>query len=101
MVSFRELNEPQKLLPYLLQPDIVHLAPDIVAMYIQAALKVFGFWASELARRWDDESLPEVKQVVESVIIRVSELSSSQHIEVQERVSTIFFTSDISLINVI
>ncbi len=43
----------------------------------------------------------KVKQVVESVLIRVSELSSSQHIEVQERVSIIFFSSVISSISII
>lgn len=83
---FRELHEPQKLLPYLLQSDIGNLSSDVVAMYLQAALKVFGYWASELAQRWDDESLPEVKQVVESILSRVGELASSQYIEVQERV---------------
>jgi len=80
--------EPHKLLPYLLQPDISNLAPDIIAVYVQAAIKVFGFWASELAERWDDDNLPELKQVVESVLARVRELAASQHIEVQERVSS-------------
>ncbi|KAF9566934.1 Ap3d1 protein [Agrocybe pediades] len=80
-----ELAEPQKLLPYLLQPEITNLAPEIIAVYIQAAIKVFGFWASELAQQWDDDNLPEVKQVVESVLSRVKELAGSQHIEVQER----------------
>ncbi|KAF8203875.1 adaptin N terminal region-domain-containing protein [Pholiota molesta] len=80
-----ELAEPQKLLPHLLQPEINNLAPDIIATYIQAAAKIFGFWASEIAQKWDDNDLPEVKQATESILNCVRRLSTSQHIEVQER----------------
>lgn len=82
------LSEPQKLLPYLLQPEVDKLSPDIMAMYIQAAIKVFGFWASELAQRWDEDDLAELKHAVGSILSRLRELASSQHIEVQERVRT-------------
>jgi AP-3 complex subunit delta-1 len=85
-IFFRELSEPQKLLPYLLQPEVNNLTPDIIAVYIQSATKVFGCWASEVAQRWDDEDLPEVKQVVEQIISRMREFATSEHIEVQERV---------------
>lgn len=81
------MSDPQKLLTYLLQPSISNLAPDILAVYIHAATKVFGFWASEIAERWDDDLLPEVKEVVDMVIERVGEFSTSPHIEVQERVN--------------
>ena len=81
------MSDPQKLLIYLLQPSISNLAPDIIAVYIHAATKVFGFWASEIAERWDDDLLPEVKEVVDMVIERVDRFSSSPHIEVQERVN--------------
>ncbi|KAH9486426.1 AP-3 complex subunit delta-1 [Psilocybe cubensis] len=80
-----ELSEPEKLLPYLLQPEIDNLSSDIIAVYIQAATKIFGMWASELAQEWEDDSLPEVKQVVESILNRTREFSGSQYIEVQER----------------
>ncbi|KAG6884488.1 hypothetical protein C0993_010619 [Termitomyces sp. T159_Od127] len=80
-----ELNEPQKLLPYLLQQEISSLAPEIVAVYIQAATKVFGTWAASVARRWDEEDLTEVKNVVEQLTSRFSELVRSPHIDVQER----------------
>ncbi|KIM88794.1 hypothetical protein PILCRDRAFT_239285 [Piloderma croceum F 1598] len=80
-----ELTEPQKLLTYLLQPRIANLAQDIIAVYIHAATKVFGFWATELAQRWDDDLLPEIRNVVDMVIERVSDFNSSPHIEVQER----------------
>ncbi|RDB29294.1 AP-3 complex subunit delta-1 [Hypsizygus marmoreus] len=80
-----ELAEPQKLLPYLLQPEISALSPDIVAVYIQAATKIFGSWAADVAQRWDDDDLPEVRAVVELLVTRLGELVSSPYIEVQER----------------
>ena len=85
-----ELTDPQKLLTYLLQPSIAHLAPDIIAVYIHAATKIFGYWAAETAERWDDDLLSEVKSVVDMVIERVSDFTSSPHVEVQERVSNLF-----------
>jgi hypothetical protein len=84
-----ELTEPQKLLTYLLQPSIASLSPDIIAVYVHAATKVFGYWAAEIAQRWDDDRLPEIKSVVEMVIERVSDFNSSPHIEVQERASNL------------
>jgi len=84
--SGRELPDPQKLLPYLLQPEVDNLGPDTIAIYVQTAVKVFGFWASGLAQRWETDDLNEVKHVVGSIIDRLRELASSQHIEVQERV---------------
>lgn len=82
----RELAEPQKLLNYLLQPSISRLHSDTIAVYIQAATKVFGFWSSELAQRWDDDDLPRVKETVDFVIDRLGEFVTSPDIEVQERV---------------
>lgn len=55
-------------------------------MYIQAAIKIFGFWASELAQRWDEDDLPTVKSAAESISERMAALVRSPHIEVQERV---------------
>ncbi|PSR72553.1 hypothetical protein PHLCEN_2v11546 [Hermanssonia centrifuga] len=80
-----ELTEPQKLLTYLLQPMVLTLPPDIVAVYLQAAIKIFGSWAAELADRWDDADLPKVKAVVDSVTASLSRFASNTDIEVQER----------------
>ncbi|KAE9401969.1 Ap3d1 protein [Gymnopus androsaceus JB14] len=80
-----ELVDPQKLLPLILQPEVVNLSPDIIAVYIQAATKVFGFWATEVAQRWTDDDLHEVKGIVQMIIERVGPFVSSPHIEVQER----------------
>jgi len=87
MLYCSELAEPQKLLPYILQPEISRLSPETMAVYIQAATKIFGFWAMELAERWNDEDLAEVKGVVDLIVSRITILVGSEHIEVQERVS--------------
>jgi AP-3 complex subunit delta-1 len=55
-------------------------------MYIQAATKIFGFWASELGQRWNDDELPGLKRAIMSIQNRVGEFASSLDIEVQERV---------------
>ncbi|KAJ7292982.1 adaptin N terminal region-domain-containing protein [Mycena rebaudengoi] len=80
-----ELSEPQKLLPYLLQPEISNLLPDIISVYIQATSKIFGHWAAEVAQRWDDDDVGEVKSTVELIIGRIREFVGSPHVEVQER----------------
>lgn len=82
----RELADPQKLLTYLLQPRVLGLPPDTIAVYLQATTKVFGVWASELAERWDGDDLPKVKNIVESTIERLGDFVSNPNIEVQERV---------------
>ena len=81
-----ELAEPHKLLSYLLQPRIVSLPTETIAVYLHAAMKVFGSWAAELADRWDDDDLPKVRGVVDDVLERLSNFVTSPDIEVQERV---------------
>ncbi|OCH95738.1 Adaptor protein complex AP-3 delta subunit, partial [Obba rivulosa] len=80
-----ELAEPYKLLTYLLQPHIALLSPDIAAVYLQSAMKVFGTWAAELAARWDDDDLPKVKSMVELVLEQSTTFAANPNIEVQER----------------
>jgi AP-3 complex subunit delta len=99
-LCYSELIEPQKLIPYVLQPAISNLDPDTIAVYIQAATKVFGHWAAELAQRWGDSDLAEVKTIVDTIITRVREFTSSSHIEVQERVQMFLTLSGIILFNV-
>lgn len=53
-------------------------------------MKIFGFWAAELAQRWQDDFLPEVKSMAQLVMSHVQELTGSFYVEVQERVSRLF-----------
>ncbi|KAH9929816.1 adaptin N terminal region-domain-containing protein [Fomitopsis serialis] len=80
-----ELAEPQKLLPHLLQPGLVALDPEIVAVYLQAATKVFGYWAAEQANTFESEDLPKIRDAVDMTLERAGEFATSPDIEVQER----------------
>ena len=54
---------------------------------------MFGSWAAELADQWDDESmLGQVKDAVGMVLERTGEFVVNEDIEVQERVSVIFYS---------
>lgn len=74
-------------MPYLLHPNATLLDPEIIAVYIQAANKIFGHWATEAAQQWTNDLLEKVKSAVETMIEQMEEYVSSPHIEVQERVS--------------
>ncbi|KAG6334130.1 hypothetical protein ID866_4953 [Astraeus odoratus] len=84
-----ELLAPEELLPYLLRSDIVNLDPDTVAVYLQAANKIFGYWATEAAQQWSDDLLDKVRAVVDSMMEQMEGFVSSPHIEVQERAANI------------
>ncbi|KDQ63013.1 hypothetical protein JAAARDRAFT_75593 [Jaapia argillacea MUCL 33604] len=80
-----EFSDAPRILESLLRPDISSLKDETIAVYLHAATKVFGYWAAELAQRWDDAALPDVKQTVDMVISRATEFASSPDMEVQER----------------
>ncbi|KAI6031280.1 adaptin N terminal region-domain-containing protein [Pisolithus microcarpus] len=84
-----ELLAPEELLPYLLHSEVANLDPDTVAVYLQAATKVFGFWSTEAAQQWTDDLLDKIKGAVDSVMERLEDFVSSPHIEVQERAANI------------
>lgn len=82
----RELAEPQKLIPPLLKPGVTELSPGTIGVHLQAVLKIFGSWTSELAQNWDDDELPRVKAVVDETIEALQPFAPSPDMEVQERV---------------
>lgn len=94
---YSELAEPQKLLDPLLRPEVLKLAPEIIAVYLQAAIKVFGAWSADLADQWNDEELPKVKGVVDTMVERVAEFAANPDIEVQERVRVIKIYAELRL----
>ncbi|EJC98671.1 Adaptor protein complex AP-3 delta subunit [Fomitiporia mediterranea MF3/22] len=96
-----ELSDTRKALPSLLSSDVAKLPSDIIAMYIQCAAKVFATWAVELAERWDDDDLPEIKETVSSVISGVRQFATHADFEVQERAANVlqlftFIQADLS-----
>lgn len=62
------------------------LSPQAIAIYLQSAAKIFGVWAINIAERWDEDELPDVKRVVEIIITAVQSFVGSEDIEVQESV---------------
>jgi len=84
-----ELVAPEELLPYLLHPNVALLDSEIIAVYIQAANKIFGYWATEAAQQWTNDLLEKVKGAVETMIEQIEDFVSSPHIEVQERAANI------------
>jgi AP-3 complex subunit delta len=85
----REIAEPQKLLPHLLQPNVTFLAPETIGAYLQAAVKLFGSWSMELSQDWDSGRIQNVREVVDTLISRLENFTSHSEIEVQERVRLI------------
>ncbi|VDC05752.1 unnamed protein product [Peniophora sp. CBMAI 1063] len=80
-----ELVEPQKLIPLLLKSGVTELSPATIGVHLQAVLKIFGLWASELSQNWDNDDLPRVRAVVDETIEALRTFASSSDIEVQER----------------
>jgi AP-3 complex subunit delta-1 len=84
-----ELSAPDELIPYLLQPEIASLRPDITAVCIQSATKLFGYWASEAAKQWTESFLEDLKNAVDIMIEQMEQFASSTQIEVQERAANV------------
>jgi len=85
----REIAEPQKLLPHLLQPNVSLLASETIATYIQAAVKLFGSWSMGLSQDWDNVRIQDVREIVDTLISRLENFTSHSEVEVQERVCPI------------
>ncbi|KAN0135622.1 Ap3d1 protein [Lactarius tabidus] len=81
----REIAEPQKLLSYLLQPNVSLLASETIGAYLQAAIKLFGTWSMELSQDWDSEKIQDAREIVDTLISRLKVFTSHSEIEVQER----------------
>lgn len=67
------------------------MSPDVIAVCIQSATKLFGYWASEAAKQWTDGFLNDLKKAVDIMIEQMGQFASSTHIEVQERVSDVCY----------
>lgn len=70
----------------LVDPSVADLPPNILAVYLSAALKVYGYWASVLAGKWSDRFLPMVKDTVAQLRAGFQPFASNEEVEVQERV---------------
>ncbi|KAG8962833.1 AP-3 complex subunit delta [Tulasnella sp. 408] len=72
----------------LLEEESTHLPPTVLAVYMSSAMKMIGYWASDLTVKWDEIRLADVQQNVNKLILQVSGFVDSPHLEVQERAAT-------------
>ncbi|KAG9083251.1 AP-3 complex subunit delta [Ceratobasidium sp. 370] len=77
-----ELESPLKTLLDLLQPSALALPGPVC---VQSAVKVFGFWASDRAEKWDESAGAEVLREVERTSDGLQGFATGGDPEVQER----------------
>ncbi|CCA68714.1 related to Adapter-related protein complex 3 delta 1 subunit [Serendipita indica DSM 11827] len=75
----------ETVLTRLIQPSISLLSSDIIAVYIQATLKVLSRWTYDLAEGWSNEQLKSAKETVDAVLTGLNPLCCHADMEVQER----------------
>ncbi|TDL20898.1 Adaptor protein complex AP-3 delta subunit [Rickenella mellea] len=83
------ITDVRKVLAALLQPPATNLSPEIISVYLQSAAKIFSHWAADCASHWVEDLLPDVKELVEFMVVGVTPLTASSDIEVQERAANI------------
>ncbi|GJJ13138.1 hypothetical protein Clacol_007388 [Clathrus columnatus] len=81
----QELANPPQTISCLFQEAAVRLPHRTVAIFVQAVMKVFGAWALQLASKWNDNYLPELKQNAEKIISQLQVLVKHDDFEIQER----------------
>lgn len=79
------LTSPLSTIHNLLPPSLVHSSPQLIALSIHAAAKVFGHYAAQVSNSWNAEAHQELKNLVASITAGLEPFVTSPHIEVQER----------------
>lgn len=80
-----DLSSPLSTIHNLLPPSLAHSSPQLIALSIQAAAKVFGHYAAHVSNSWNVEAHQELKNLVASITSGLAPFVTSPHIEVQER----------------
>ena len=81
-----ELEDPTHVMLRLVDSSVADLPSNILAVYLSAALKVYGYWASVLAGKWSDHFMSVLKETVAQLQAGFQPFASSEDVEVQERV---------------
>lgn len=79
------LTSPLSTIHNLLLPSLIHSSPQLIALSIHAAAKVFGHYAAHVSNSWNAEAHQELKNLVASITAGLEPFVTSPHIEVQER----------------
>lgn len=80
------LPEPRRSFGRLFQPSLQRLSSDIIVSYLQAGLKVFSYWASNLAQGWSSGMIDDFSSAVASLLIEIEPFTLHSDVEVRERV---------------
>ncbi|KAF8330859.1 adaptin N terminal region-domain-containing protein [Cantharellus anzutake] len=83
------LSDPIGTLKLLFKQQVSRLPGEIIAVYLQATLKIFGHWAAELSKQWREDSLSEAQKQVDQMLSSITLFISSDNVEVQERATNI------------
>jgi hypothetical protein len=70
----------------LVGSSVADLPSNILAAYLSAALKIYGYWAYVLTGKWNDQFLLVVRETVAQLRAGFQPFASSEDVEVQERV---------------
>ncbi|KAF3942058.1 hypothetical protein ABW19_dt0202461 [Dactylella cylindrospora] len=79
------LRSPNETIDSLLQSSNASLPPDVVSTYVQAIPKVYAYLTSNDSIAWTPERKSTVTLLTNRVVEFLESLSSSPHLEIQER----------------
>lgn len=79
------LASPLSAMTSILSPTLPQASPQLVVVSVQAAAKVFAYYAASASESWSADLHEETKNVVESTTRGLEPFLSSPDIEVQER----------------
>lgn len=79
------LASPLSTISAILSPTLSQSSPKLIGVSVQAAAKVFAYYAASASERWSADLHEEAKNVVASTKAGLEPFLSSPDIEVQER----------------
>lgn len=71
---------------FLVQPGVTKLPHEVQAVYIHSVLKIYAFWATNLAYNWDEDARNELLRFTGILKDKIGMFCSCMDLEVQERV---------------
>ncbi|KZV96926.1 hypothetical protein EXIGLDRAFT_764838, partial [Exidia glandulosa HHB12029] len=85
-----EQKDAHRVIGHLIQPSIKFLPADTIAVFLQSAMKVFGYWAAEVAAEWNDAAhLGAARRMADELSGALEPFTAHADVEVQERAANI------------
>lgn len=84
------MKDAHRVIGHLIQPAVRLLPPETIAVFLQAAMKVFGHWAAEVAAEWNDDAhLAPARRTVDELVAALEPFAANEDVEVQERAANL------------